>query len=140
MSPRLKNRLFLGLATILVCGAVVAAIVVLGGPREERARALDDARVGSLSGLESQIRIFWMREKRLPAMLDELSRSSGFQPVSRDPETGAPYEYRVTGPNSYELCATFERASDEKPPVRQKEWSHAAGRRCFTLVARDPGR
>jgi hypothetical protein len=45
-----------------------------------------------------------------------------------DPATGAPYEYRVTGPSSFELCATFDGPRDEDFMAR---WNHAAGRHCF---------
>lgn len=136
MRTRLKNTLFLGVATVLVVGAVVAAIVVLGGPGEGRARSLDEARVNHLGGLKSQIDTFFAREHRLPASLDELSKRAGFPVASRDPLTSAPYEYRATGPTTYEVCATFQRASDPSAGA----WSHRAGRQCFPLAARQPGR
>lgn len=136
MRTRLKNTLFLGLATVLVVGAVVAAIIALGGPGEGRARSLDGARVNHLGGVKSQIDTFFAREHRLPASLDELTRRAGFPVTSRDPLTGAPYEYRATGPTTYEVCATFQRASDSPAGA----WSHPASRQCFPLAARQPER
>jgi hypothetical protein len=141
MKTGLKNAVFLGVATVLVLGAVIAAIAAMGGPSEQRARSLDEARLTSLRNLATQIDVFTMRETRLPAAIDELSGRGGFQPA-KDPKTGAPFEYRVTGAKTYEMCATFERASDDpRVPGRPADiWSHTAGRQCFALAARELAR
>ena len=54
-----------------------------------------------------------------------------------DASTG-PYEYRTTGSQTYELCATFERESrGTEAAIAEGFWSHAAGRRCYPLKAKE---
>lgn len=84
-----------------------------------------------------------------------------------DPKTGAQYEYRVTGATTYELCATFDDVSQErdqygrltpaappsvetpsyakapegesggKPYPGYRDWTHGAGRHCFSVDVED---
>jgi hypothetical protein len=53
----------------------------------------------------------------------------------KDPETGQPYTYRVTGKTTYELCATF---SLERKSEQNVFWNHPAGEHCFTINVLDP--
>ena len=59
---------------------------------------------------------------------------------ARDPATGESYEYQVLGPNTYAVCARFERgdadASDqEAESAAEDAWRHGAGRQCFRREA-----
>src|SRR5208337_1179086 len=87
---------------------------------------------------------------KLPTSLDEVA-SAGYMDTKPplDPETQAPYEYRVTGPESVEICANFHAAQDAQSikeafyadPSRyqpagnlvQQSWEHPAGHYCFAL-------
>ena len=58
--------------------------------------------------------------------------------VSYDPATKKPYEYRLLGGASYELCATFD--TDDKTEVpnvtaADNSFLHPAGPFCFKLDA-----
>ncbi len=61
-------------------------------------------------------------------------------PSATDPLTGRPYEYRILGPSAYELCAEFERNTEEDNPRPADFWSHGPGRQCFQLEAKKPKR
>jgi hypothetical protein len=40
----------------------------------------------------------------------------------------------VVDDRHYEVCATFDRPSDDQPAInRLPFWSHAAGHECFTI-------
>ena len=78
----------------------------------------------------------------LPANLSDLDDSLLGIIVPVDPETGGPYEYRVTNDLSltFELCATFtaESTNDQRaipqiypPKSRDYNWQHGAGFTCF---------
>lgn len=134
-----------------VIGAVFAAIVagffVAGSPFRQRLIRFDQRKVDDLINLQYQIvNSYWVPKERLPQSLDDLRDNiSGFAPP-RDPETGESYDYRVLGPLSFELCATFNLPSEkvresfpepavprgEFPVKETKEtWEHGAGPECF---------
>jgi hypothetical protein len=73
----------------------------------------------------------------LPPSLDALAETeSGLAPANLgDPETDEAYEYRVTGAETYELCANFGAASGPEDAIR---WRHKPGRTCFDLTAPRP--
>lgn len=126
----------------VVAVAVVGGFFFIGSPSEERARRFDERRVNDLRILQSEIINYWQLKNALPHNLDALKDDiRGFQ-QPQDPETNAPYEYRVTGALSFELCAAFNRGSEEnnsgapkpapEPYGYSYNWKHAAGKICFT--------
>lgn len=121
-----------GVVSVVVFAAVIAGIVILGSPSEERARRLDQRRVSELRGIRSAVDFFYVDKGRLPASLDELATQPGVR-VSADPVTNEAYRYRPLGGDAFELCATFERASELQPGSGVDIWQHPAGAHCFTL-------
>ena len=119
-------------AVLVVLGALGGGFYLIGPPAGERARRLDARREQDLQGLRLATDLYWTRNSRLPATLDELAKEAGTGIYSRDPETNEPYAYRVTGSDRYELCAAFTTDSD----ARQDFWSHSQGRRCFAITAK----
>lgn len=128
-----------GAAITSVVAAVAFALYRLGSPDEERIRRLDTRRVENLREIDNMTNHYWTRSARLPASIDELSSESGVSVPDRDPATGAAYGYRIVSDKSFELCAVFDRASDEQATGGNPLgfWSHGAGRRCFTLTVRE---
>lgn len=129
-------------AGLVVVAAVVAGLMVLGTPADERSRQVDARRVSDLLDIERGVTLHWRQQaadvRRLPASLDALSRA-GTPPVrQRDPITGEPYGYRVLSVSAYELCATFDGDSTEPLATpRRDTWSHGPGRQCFRLEVFD---
>jgi hypothetical protein len=127
-----EGRLLAVLSTIAIIGAVVGGLIVIGPPSQQRARRLDDQRGGHLKAISEALDSYWSEHATLPRSLSELAQASQLPLDLEDPEARIPYEYRVAGPTSYQLCARFARASDEREYV----WAHGAGRQCFTLQPR----
>jgi len=123
-----------GVLTGAVVAAVVAGVLMLPPPADERARRLDERRVQDLRAVAGAVDLYWTRHARLPPALDDLSREPGLDARSSDPDTGVRYEYRALEGGTYEVCATFERDSEE--PGAERFWAHRAGRQCFRREAR----
>lgn len=125
---------FLALVIGAVVAAVAAALMVLGPPREQRARRMDERRVDDLAAIGRATDLYWSRHGKLPANLGELTPDAGSELATRDPESEQPYEYRVLTADQYELCARFQQPSARPSGIF---WSHPAGRHCFALEVRE---
>jgi type II secretory pathway pseudopilin PulG len=121
--------------SLAVLAAVVAAIIVMGSPTQQRQRRLDERRVQDLSTIATTIGIYASAHEALPPDLSVLGKEPGPRRAPKDPETGAPYEYIVLGTESYQLCAVFVTPSadaDTARPYQERDgWTHGAGRQCF---------
>ena len=124
------------IATVVVVLSIIAAILILDPPGMQRQRRMDAQRVRDLENITYSIDVYWERQKTLPPDLAALDREPGLKAATKDPQTGISYDYRVTAPKSYKLCAVFALdCSDEtqqKYPSSRK-WSHGAGKQCFDL-------
>jgi len=143
------HRRFGAAGATLAFATVVWGVIVVGSPVSERQRKLDERRTGDLRTIEAAINRICLgpsesrakgppRElaKPLPTSLGEVAAGAvATRPPVRDSATGADYEYRVTGPSSFELCAVFDRARDEDGEAR---WNHPAGRHCFAFDLLEP--
>ncbi|MCI0619789.1 DUF5671 domain-containing protein [Candidatus Wolfebacteria bacterium] len=137
------SKLFGWVVGVVALGSIIGGFFIIGSPATQRALRLDQERVYNLQNIQWQIVDYWQSKETLPAELALLEDSiRGFR-VPADPETGGPYRYAVTGMYSFELCATFVRASAETPkgvpstlPYRDggldENWEHDAGETCFT--------
>jgi hypothetical protein len=137
VTPR---SILLGAGVTAVVAAVLAGLFALGSPTEERARRIDERRVSDLRGISAATDLFLTRHARLPASLEELTAEPGVTVGTRDPASSEPYPYQPLDSVRYEVCATFERESEEisRDPKRDL-WAHGAGRQCFQLEAEEIG-
>lgn len=120
------------IAVLVVLGALGGGFYLIGPPSDARARRFDERREVDLQRLRLATDLYWTRNHRLPATLEDLAKEAGTDIYSRDPQTGHPYLYAVKGGDTYELCAAFARESER----RSDFWSHGAGMRCFAVTAR----
>jgi hypothetical protein len=121
-------------ATIVVAAALVLGFLQLGGPRTQRLIQADQKRVNALKTLAWEASSRWKGSNHvLPPRLDAFARTN-----TKDPITGAPYEYRVIGGSQYELCATFARADKSGAADGNPSWDHPQGYYCFQLDAARP--
>ena len=125
------RRIVLVIAVLVVLGALGAGFYLIGPPAGERARRLDARREADLQRLRLAIDLYWTRNGRLPAALDELHAEAGTSIYARDPQSGEAYAYGVKNGVRYELCAAFSGASEGRADF----WSHGAGRQCFEIAA-----
>jgi multidrug efflux pump subunit AcrA (membrane-fusion protein) len=141
-------RAVIGTAVIaLVAIAVIAGLFLIGPPGEERKRKLDAIRVSDLRAIAAAVDRYWTTHSALPASLEALAKERDTSVRLLDPETGQPYQYRVSEGDAYELCADFASydgedrsttpgtaASGESYPGF---WSHQAGWTCFRIEPRE---
>ena len=135
---------------VIVLG-ITAGFIFVGSPSKAREIKLDNERVGALQMVQSQVVSYWDKTQALPKSLSDLNDPIVGFIVPTDPITKTSYEYTVNGPLSFDLCATFQRESPvglAQPsyaypmydsfgnPINQ-DWSHKAGRICFTRIV-DP--
>lgn len=136
----LAMKVFMTATVAVVAAVIITGFVMAGSPFRERLARFDEQKISHLQSLQGQVVFFWQQKQRLPASLDELRDPiSGFVPP-RDPQSGEAYEYRVSGPLSFELCAEFNLASrtDQRPrpepliyPGAPANWDHGEGSACF---------
>lgn len=125
-------------ATAVVATALVLGFVTLGGPGTQRLVQTDNRRIQDISLIASAVGRKWATSNHaLPASLSEIS---GVGSASRDPLTGALYEYRPGGTSDYQLCASFARdyRQEGRQEGRISSWAHPAGHYCFQLDASRP--
>lgn len=119
--------------------AVVGGLFLTGSPESARREEFDDVRVNDLDRIAATIDQVWDQREALPDDLEALARERGVVLRSvRDPRTERPYEYRVTGERTYELCAVFETETPQVPraerrPGRGRFWTHGVGKTCFDV-------
>jgi hypothetical protein len=117
-------------AIVIAVASASAGLYAVGRPAEERMRRADDRRIDDLAAIEAAAAVYFKRHGRLPDSLDELGPEGGVKLERWDP-SGTDYEYRVTAPHAYELCATFVRESEPGRNWRGADWAHGPGRVCF---------
>jgi hypothetical protein len=62
------------IAVLVVLGALGGGFYLIGPPAEERARQFDARREADLQRLRLAADLYWTRNRRLPASLDELTK------------------------------------------------------------------
>jgi hypothetical protein len=126
--------------------AVILGVVVLslgygfylaGSPQNQRLVRFDDQKINDLQMIQNYLVYnYWQQKGSLPKTLAELNDPISSFVVPVDPQTNNPYEYNLTGPKSFQLCATFNRDTvdpDLSVPAIYPyyNWQHGAGRVCF---------
>jgi hypothetical protein len=141
------RSLLFGVSVVVVIASVVAGLLVLGPPEDERSRRLDNRRVADLHRISMATDLYWNRNSRLPESLEELAAESRGTINSSDPVRPEAYGYQPLDSTRYEVCAHFDRESVgpvlEGMPIRQITqgvatpdlWKHGPGRQCFQLDA-----
>ncbi len=137
------NKLFVGIAGLVILLAIICGFMTFGSPSAQRDMRLDGQREMHLSDIQWQVLNYWQTQEKLPTTLAELGDNFTGYIAPVDPETKTAYEYSITGPLSFEICATFARESmlTGKDPVAMPidswgggldpRFEHEAGRTCF---------
>lgn len=133
------GRVLLGIAAVAVLGALVASVLVMESPAQQRERRLDQRRADELRALSQAMDRWAINHEALPASLSELAASQpGVATAIKDPESGMPYGFEALGRTGYRLCATFATSTAERGDSRSwvdKDWLHPAGEYCFERSA-----
>lgn len=129
------RALYAGLTSVIVLAAIIWSFCVIGTPGEQRMWRLDDRRVQDLQSIQWQVINYWQQKEKLPESLSVLSDpiSSFMVPVDPEFEKGNMYEYSVTGPQTFSLCATFSAPM----PVGWQEYNKGGGGIMYDVMERD---
>ena len=134
-----RRRILLGVVLVVVVAAVIAGLMTAGSPAQARLERLDQRRVQDLSTIRQSVNAYWNRHSNLPAALADAAGTNGQPSLPVDPATKQAYGYRVTGPNTFELCAEFQSSSaDAIGWPDGSHWAHGIGHQCFQREARKP--
>jgi hypothetical protein len=129
-------------ASAVTLAAIIGGLSIIGSPGDVRMRRLDAQRVSDLQTIASALTNYRRTHDRLPDRLDELVRPGVFPVVPlRDAASGRAYEYTARDASSYELCAVFDTATNERLGTGgnlSPFWNHGRGRHCFVAEARPP--
>ncbi len=126
----------------VMLGATIGAFIVVGSPSFQKGKRFDEIRLDALQSIKSDIDdTFSDSDMALPSKLSDMY-SPDYMNMLLDPEYNQPYGYTVTGPGTYDLCATFSTSSDDYAVKLNKvyggnaknyldPWAHEAGYTCF---------
>jgi hypothetical protein len=131
--------LFALLCTIVAFVAIIVGWFFVGSPSEVRLIRVDAIRAADLASTSRAIANYRLTHESLPRTLDELQQSQPNVSLSLKDPVGQAYEYAVKDSFAYELCATFDRATDmttESARLHSMFEKHGLGRQCFSLEAR----
>ncbi len=137
------HLVFSVVSSMVVIGAVIGGVALVGTPGTARLQRLDRRRLEDLQTIFREVQslcrdpdIKHELKRALPDSLDELAALARSERISlTDPETRQRYAYTVKDGTTYELCATFSLERDSDVEVF---WNHPSGRHCFTVNALDP--
>lgn len=115
------------LASVLVLGSIAIGFLVLGSPRTQRLYKYDTQKLENISNIKYSIENYVYSNNMLPAKLEDINDYS-YRINTEDPQTKQKYEYIITGENTYQLCAVFNKAT---PKYDNSLWRHPEGRHCF---------
>lgn len=130
-APSGKSLLVVGAAVALV--AIVAGVLLVGGPQRARMERLDQTRSSHLETLRREIVRFHEKQERLPESLEELEALGARTLETTDPRTGERYAYRPTDESTYRLCAEFQTEAKPATGAWSKFREHAAEATCFEV-------
>ena len=116
----MKSNRFLALTLALVAVAVVAGVLIVGGPIQGRQDKFDGQRLAELTDLARALLCEANPRTTSPALPQELTVETMRAHCSNagigaddltDNETGQPYGYERTSDRDFTICATFHDAA-----------------------------
>jgi type II secretory pathway pseudopilin PulG len=125
----LPKMYFIG-STVLILISIIAGFFFIESPQQQRLRNEDQARINNLLNVDGSIMQYASISGKLPADLNAIQVIEG---MNVDPVTKEPFDYRITGETTYELCGTFVTSNKEASSEYYygPDWLHDAGPTCF---------
>jgi hypothetical protein len=134
MKSRMFWRVFAG---VFILGSIIWGFAVIGSPATQRLIKYDEQKITDLQNINNQIINYYSTKGSLPANLTDTANGNYYIPQV-DPQNQKPYEYIKTGNTTYNLCADFNKASNDNNNIARpvgsfgdQSWIHPAGRYCF---------
>lgn len=119
----------------LVIGMMAASLYHLETPSEVREQKIDDTQVQDLTEMYWRIETHYATNGTLPNSIDTLYEE---EELPTAPEGRSEYMYKITSPDTFELCAEFATEDYNEasrialtPDSKNYNWNHGAGSWCF---------
>lgn len=131
------------IAGVIVIGSIIWGFAVLGSPRTQRLIKYDQQKVNDLQNINNRVTNFYADKGYLPKNMEEAMSYENYYVTQVDSQTQKPYEYEKINETTYNLCADFNKASNNetrngkmmsapiRDPYSTRSWVHPAGRYCF---------
>ena len=125
-------------ASLVVVATVIAAMLSMGSPGQQREEKMDRKREQDMQRIVAAINNRTSSGKPLPADLASLASEPGRRLPINDPANGTPYAYQLVGEDGFRLCAVFstDTASRKRAAWVDDEWLHGPGQHCFDRKAK----
>lgn len=139
---REKESITIGVSIlVVVLGIVVYGYSMIDAPSVARAVRLDQQQITDLQDMQWRIESYHQTTSSFPADMEMLYEDF---PVPVAPDGRADYKYKITGSDTYQLCATFSEATpasernatkpiggSEGVYLQNQNWEHGTGEKCF---------
>ncbi len=126
-------KVFGGLSSIGVIALLMFGFYTVGLPATQRLHKQDEQRIADLYQIRNRIFDYHRVNGKLPENLEALKDDSfNLLPLPKDPETKESYEYKITSPNSFDVCGNFNtsRTAGEYPSY--DNLIYHSGNNCFS--------
>lgn len=135
-----SRKIWRTVSVLVVMVSIAWGFSVLGSPRTQRLIKYDAQKVGDLQMINSYVQSYYSMKGVMPETLADLMVVQ-YSQIPTDIQNGKSYEYKLVGQSAkaYELCAEFNRATDDSKTPRTSSpygdisWIHPAGHYCFKL-------
>jgi hypothetical protein len=134
------RKIWVIVSAIVILLCIVWGFSVLGSPRTQQLLKYDEQKVNDLQNIEGSVQNFYSLKGVLPKDLTELSTQQNYYINTTDSQTEKPYEYQKTSEITYNLCAEFNKESEDNTDLTRHadyylgsfSWKHSAGQYCFS--------
>ncbi|MFH0840461.1 MAG: DUF5671 domain-containing protein [bacterium] len=148
MGKSIITKIFFFGSIALVLASFITAFCLVDSPQVARDRKADLEVVNDFSMISESINIYYNNQKALPADLNVLTEENGVYLTTKelghliDKNAEEKYEYKITGTDSFELCATFKTSNKEAKDDLDyryygEYWNHDAGYQCLKKKVND---
>lgn len=126
------NKFFLLSSLVLVLAAFISAWFYIDSPKEARDKRMDQKLVNEIEILEQNVNYYYEENNQIPDTLTDFIDSQ--ERIAYLNDLGV--EYKKSGEDDFELCATFKRASQDDARnniylVGPRNKLHNSGYDCF---------
>jgi len=111
--------------------AFIASFFLIESPTEARNRKLDEKIIQDFDAMRYAIDSYYSKNKTLPQNLEDIKIET-IKPHDLNFDSSKEYDYKITGQETYELCANFSSSNLEKTmSYNDTVWKHDKGYQCI---------
>lgn len=131
-------RIFFYGSLVIIIATLVTSFFFVESPAQTRAKKQDNTILDQFERIDSAINTYYMDNKKLPASLQDLTGTKPGYYISeddlKDQVSKEKFGYKLTGKDTYELCASFRttnKGKDQLDYYLRDRWPHEAGQQCI---------